>query len=97
MTNEEFARLKRLGSYAMQLLGEETFRDILADLKNEVIRAWAEALTPEKREECWRDLQAVGRLENALKAIGQSYRAEAQKIANAEKQMVQRQQRELMR
>jgi hypothetical protein len=85
LTPRDFDRIKRLGGYATALLADETFREILADLKNDAIRTWADALTPEKREDCWRDLRAIGRLENALKAFGQEYRAEAQKLETAER------------
>ena len=80
MISAEFERLKRLGACSTQLLADKTFCEIIADLKSEAIRNWSAALSPEKREEYWYDLQAVGRLENLMKAYGQQYRAETQKI-----------------
>jgi hypothetical protein len=90
MTSEEFARLTRLGVCSTQLLENGVFREILTEMKNDCIRAWADALTPEKREECWRDLHAVGRLENFLQGFGQQYRAERKKIEDAERRVTAR-------
>jgi hypothetical protein len=83
LTQTEFDRLKRLGSFGAQMLMEPTFRELLAELKNQAIRGWSDAPTPERREEFWRDLQAVGRLENLMKTLGQEYRVEVQKIEGA--------------
>jgi hypothetical protein len=80
LTDTEFARVRMLGSYATALLADETFREVLKELKNETIRNWAEAQSPDKREDFWRDLQAVARLENFLAAIGQKYRTESSKL-----------------
>jgi hypothetical protein len=77
----DFLRLKRLGVEGERLLADETFREVLVDLKNQCIRSWANTDSSDAiaREEIWRDLQAVGRLENYLAELGQQYRAEAQK------------------
>ena len=81
----DFMRLKRLGVEAERLLADETFREILADLKNRAIRGWADNQTTEEREASWYDLQAAGRLENRLAELGQQYRAEARKAEAREK------------
>lgn len=85
MNSTEFLRLKRLGAEATRLLADDSFREILADLKNRAIRGWAEGKTADAREEFWRDLQAVGRLENYMGELGQQYRAEAQKAEAEER------------
>jgi hypothetical protein len=84
LTGDEFARIKLLASCARELLDNEAFREIVKDLKNDAIRAWGESQSADKREDCWRDLQAVGRLENYLKSLGPAYRAEVTKIENFE-------------
>jgi hypothetical protein len=82
LTDPEFARKKLLASVARELLDSEGFREIIKDLKEDAIRRWNESQSADKREDCWRDLQAVGRLENHLKTLGPAYRAEVQKIEN---------------
>ena len=82
LTDAEFARVKLLASAARELLDSEGFREIIKDLKNDAIRNWGEAQSADKREDCWRDLQAVGRLENYLKSLGPAYRAEVAKMEN---------------
>jgi hypothetical protein len=56
---------------ARELLSDETFRLILNDLKNRTLKDWANTAPGEqtKREEHWRDLQAVARLETHLQAL----------------------------
>jgi hypothetical protein len=84
LTDAEFARVKLLASAARELLDSEGFREIIKDLKNDAIRNWGEAQSADKREDCWRDLQAVGRLENYLKSLGPAYRAEVAKNESRE-------------
>jgi hypothetical protein len=84
LTDPEFARKKLLASVARELLDSEGFREIIKDLKEDAIRRWNESQSADKREDCWRDLQAVGRLENHLKSLGPAYRAELDQIANFE-------------
>jgi hypothetical protein len=81
---QDFARKKLLASVARELLDNDGFREIIKDLKEDAIRRWNESQSADKREDCWRDLQAVGRLENYLKSLGPAYRAEVQKIENFE-------------
>jgi hypothetical protein len=88
MTPAEFQRLQRLAACADPLLADKTFLEILADLKSEAIRCWSNALTTEKREEFWYDLQAVQRLENLMRAYGQQYRKEAQQQERAHQRTI---------
>ena len=82
LTDAEFARVKLLASAARELLDSEGFREIIKDLKEDAIRRWNESQSVDKREDCWRDLQAVGRLENHLKSLGPAYRAEVKNLEN---------------
>jgi|HubBroStandDraft_6_1064221.scaffolds.fasta_scaffold186034_3 hypothetical protein len=88
MNNIDFMRLKRLGAEGERLLADGTFREMLVDLKNRAIREWANTKSDgsEIREELYRDIKAVGRLENYLADLGQQYRAEAQKAEAKDKQ-----------
>lgn len=61
--------LARLQTRAGYFLADDDFKAILVELKNTAIRKWANALGTPLREEAWHDLQAVGRLENYLKAL----------------------------
>lgn len=79
LSQDQFDRLKRLSSAAATLRVDENFVEIIRDLKNRVIRSWSECTSPSLREELWHDLQAVGKLENYLDELGQSYRIEAQR------------------
>jgi hypothetical protein len=91
MTPAEFDRLARLTSCAEPLLADKTFMEIITDLKSEAIRCWSGALTTEKREEFWYDLQAVQRLENLMRAYGQQYRKEAQQREQVHQKTIARQ------
>lgn len=79
---QDFARKKLLASVARELLDNDGFREIIKDLKEDAIIRWRDAQSADEREDCWRDLQAVGRLENHLKSLGPTYRAEVQKLEN---------------
>lgn len=97
-TDREYLRVQRLGSFAAHLVNDDTFKEIIADLKALAIRQWGESLTPEKREECWRDLQAVARLETLLKYYESEYKVEAKKIADiSRKQKAEQRYREIAR
>jgi hypothetical protein len=62
-----FNRLQRMGALAAQLLANEVFLEMIADLKQRSIVGWTDAYDPISRENHWRDIQATGRLENYLK------------------------------
>jgi hypothetical protein len=68
---------------ARELLSDEVFKLILNDLKNRTIKDWAstDPSAQTKREEHWRDLQAIGRLETHLKAIVDSAKMDERKAA----------------
>jgi hypothetical protein len=72
----DFDRIARLGGYADALRNDENFKDVLRGLKDDAIRGWADSKSTDQREDFWRDLQAVGRLENKLRTLGETYRAE---------------------
>jgi hypothetical protein len=91
LTNEEFERLKRHGALAAQLLADATFREIVKDIKNDAIRRWNDSLTVEKREDCWRDLHAIGRLENWLIAKKEETQHEMSRIETADARVKARQ------
>jgi hypothetical protein len=70
--DEKDARFKALAHYAAALAQEPNFLELMKHLKNETFRLWAnEAKTPDDREKCWHDLQAIGRLENKLADLPQ--------------------------
>lgn len=81
MTPQEFARLKRLGSRAADLRQDSEFKEIVALLKERVIRDWA-ATAPadrKRRELFYHELIAIGRIEHYLDELGQQARAEQAK------------------
>lgn len=81
---EDFARLKRLGNRAAEIALDSDFKEIMALLKSRTLRDWA-ATHPnavEAREGHYRDILALGRLENYLAELGQQLRAEMTKHDN---------------
>jgi hypothetical protein len=80
LTIGELERIKRIGSFAETLRIDESFRDVVRGLKDDAIRGWADAKSSDKREDFWHDLQAVGRLEQKLKDLGEAYRVEMAQI-----------------
>jgi hypothetical protein len=91
LTIDEMDRIARLGGFAANLLVDETFRDIVRGLKEDAMRQWVEAQHPDEREALWRDIQAVGRLENTLHTLKQNYHVElAKQEAEKQKQVRQR-------
>lgn len=75
-SNTDYARLKRLANRAEELLCDANFKEIITDIKHDLVREWAN--TPSdattRREELYRDALAVGRLETYLKAYGETLR-----------------------
>jgi hypothetical protein len=86
VTPEDFDRIRRFGAFAETLLVDETFRDIMRGIKDDIIRSWGNCNDPDNREALWRDLQAVGRFGQKLKDLGQAYRAEATRLEAEKKQ-----------
>lgn len=71
---------------AVQLLSDPRFLDILRFLKDETIRQWVNGggdMTA--REALFRDVQAVGRLENRLQALAQNKTLDARKADEKER------------
>lgn len=81
MTPEQYSRIVRLGGKAEELLADESFKEIIINLKQEAIRAWGDTnpLQVAMREEFWQNLQAVCRLESYLKELGETKRIEQRK------------------
>ena len=65
MTPQEFARLKRLGSRAADIRQDSEFKEIIAFLKERVIRDWAATIPGDRkrRELFYHELIAIGRIE----------------------------------
>lgn len=82
MTPQEFARLKRLGSRAADIRQDSEFKEIVALLKERVIRDWAATIPADRkrRELFYHELIAIGRIERYLDELGQQARAEQDKI-----------------
>lgn len=82
MTPQEFARLKRLGSRAADIRQDSEFKEIIAFLKERVIRDWAATIPGDRkrRELFYHELIAIGRIEHYLDELGQQARAEQDKI-----------------
>lgn len=84
MTQEEFERIRRFGAFAQNLLADATFVDVMKGLKEDAISLWTNAKSTDDRENCWRDLQAVGRLNIKLEGLVQTYNAEVMRLEKAE-------------
>jgi hypothetical protein len=76
LTPKEFDRIRRFGTFAHNLINDETFLDVLKGLKEDAIRGWTHSESADDREACWRDMQAVGRLKTKLESLIQTYHAE---------------------
>lgn len=61
----------RMAGVAAALLANQGFREILRTLKNDTIVGWANSASPDAtvREDHYRDVQAIGRLEARLRAL----------------------------
>ncbi len=70
---------------AKELAADEGFRAILKRLKERAIREWANTSSADekRREELYRDIQAVGRLENDLLALMSDAAIDARKADKA--------------
>lgn len=57
--------------FATDLKNDERFKEIVKALKAETLRDWAGTSSADmsRREELWRDIQAIGRVENRLQAL----------------------------
>jgi len=87
LTVNEMDRITRLGGFAANLLVDESFKDVIRGLKDDAISGWTNAKSPDEREGFWRDIQAVGRLENTLKTLKENYHVElAKQQAETQKQ-----------
>lgn len=65
----EGSALARLQTRAGYFLADDDFKAILVEVKNAAIRKWSGGANLAAREDAWHDLQAVGRLENYLRAL----------------------------
>ena len=97
LTVSEFDRVARLGTFAAELLVNENFRDVIKGLKEDAILGWTNAKSADEREGFWRDMQAVGRLENALKTLKQNYHVEQAKHEAAQEKKNRQAYREAVR
>lgn len=86
MTDEAAGHaLARIQSRASQIREDEDFKAIIAQLKHRSIRKWSDSKDTNSRESAWYDLQAVGRLENYLKALADGKTLDDRKDAAKEK------------
>lgn len=85
------ATKEEIGALARQLRDSHVFKEIVAAMKGNIIAAWANEHDADKREACFRDVQAVGRLEAALQAAAQNVEMDAKKEAAAVKKAAARQ------
>jgi hypothetical protein len=79
---QDLLRLRRLANRAAEMAIDSDFLEILAAYKERILREWANTNSPfiERREELYRDMQAVCRLEIYIKdELGQQLRAELAK------------------
>jgi hypothetical protein len=67
----DYERVMGLAARAEQWLADEDFRTIIAYLKDCSITAWVNTtrMQSEEREKLWQDVQAISRLEEALKGL----------------------------
>jgi hypothetical protein len=79
---QDLMRLRRLANRAAEISSDSDFLEILAILKERILLDWANTSSAmgERREELYRDIQAMGRLEHLIKEdLGQFFRAELSK------------------
>jgi hypothetical protein len=78
------ATAEALARKAQGLLSDADFMALLATLKNDTLREWANTPSADmtRREEHYRDIQALGRLENRLKALVDNLKVDAKKAQN---------------
>lgn len=72
---------RAMGEYASAALQAPPFLDILKKLKADALRDWAntDSAAQDKREELYRDIQAIGRLENTMRALADAVLMEQRK------------------
>jgi len=87
LTVGDFDRIKRLGGFAMNLMVDETFLDVVKGLKEDAIRDWTNGKSPDEREAAFRDMQAIGRLQTKLKTLADNYTAEVTRLESEKKQL----------
>jgi hypothetical protein len=77
------ASREQIGALARQLRTDATFADIVKAMKATIITAWANSASGDagRREELYRDVQAIGRLEIALQAAADSLTLDERKSA----------------
>jgi hypothetical protein len=77
----EWRRRQRMATKAGILLADDDFKQIIAELKKRALAQWANTASGESeaREELYRDVQAVGRLEALLSELVQGRRFEDRK------------------
>jgi hypothetical protein len=68
---QDLLRLRRLANRAAEIAIDQDFRDILASMKDRILREWANTSSDmgERREELYRDILAVGRLERFMEDL----------------------------
>lgn len=76
--NEELQQMLRVIAVFHQDNGAKL---LFKELKNRVIRDWADSRQQDKREDAWFMLQAIGRLENLIQEIPQTVTVEKVKVA----------------
>lgn len=84
---EDPERRIRAGKHARVLLEDQGFKALMSELKAESLVAFVDSTSgdAEKREEIYRDMQAIGRIEARLKALADGAAVDERKIKAAEK------------
>lgn len=79
------ASREAIGELAKQLRENEAFKAILAAMKANTLREWANTASgaADEREALFRDIQAIGRLEAAIQAAADNVTMDARKVATA--------------
>jgi hypothetical protein len=74
-----------IGVFAQNLVASANFKALMKQLKNEAIDRWANGSpTPAAREDAFRDLHALGRLETKLSALADDKRIAERKAVQAQ-------------
>lgn len=80
---------RAMAEFASAALQAPPFLDILKKLKADALRDWAntDSAAQEKREELYRDIRAVARLENTMRALADAATMEARKADAARRRV----------
>lgn len=74
----------QLKAWASNLATDDGFRELVRTMKGDIVRAWGNQPDAEKREELYRDLHAVARLEAKVQTLAEALTIDNRKKAKRE-------------